>query len=577
MDTGITTETIKPQAKRTKKNIVIISLLVFILLMLAVTAQIVYAVLKNDSIYNGINVDNFSAGGLTKDELQDLLEKNYGSRSEEQRITLNTEKLSQDFTFSDISVSYNISETIDKVFSIGRNGNIFHRLKEIYKVGKEGKTIELEHSFDNDKLQSIVQSLFDKTFIPVKEAELLINEDRVILRSGHHGESIDKTFIISEIEKLISSKKGGAIEIPTITTKPDNINVDDFFNQINCDPVNASATVENNKVKILSHINGRKIDKASLASISAELDGTENTEKLLPVVFKSPEITRDKAKTMIFRDVLATASSHFSTSTVNNRNRGENIKLASSKINGKLIAPGEVFSFNETVGKRSAESGYKTAHVYSAGKVIDDVGGGICQVSSTLYNAVLHSDLNIVERRNHSFTVGYVPLGMDATVSYGSVDFKFKNSTKWPIKVQATVDKSNNVIFKLIGTNEAQDIKLEYIAETVKTTKYTKKIIDDPSLPEGKTIIKQKGKNGYVINTYKIVKQGGKEISRKKLNTSVYRPLQEEIIKGTKKVPVSTVPEPTSKPAPDDSSNIKPEEDPSEGVDDADNPPADGV
>jgi len=532
----------QPQVRQKNKNIMIISLLVFILLMLAVASQFIYAMLKNDNVYSGVFVDNVSIGGLTESELKELLEKEYTETTGNIEVTLKTENQSHTFKFSDIDVSYNIPEVVDKAFSVGRDGNIFKRLKEIYDVGKNGRTIEITPSYNKEKLESIVQSLYDKTYVPVKEAELLVEENRVILRSGQSGKSIDKQAVISKVEELIKSRKGETIEIPEVITKPASIDVEDIYNQINREPVDASATVENNKVVMIPHVMGRKIDKTELASIVKELNESENVEKVLPVTFKSPEITLEKAKTLIFRDVLATASTHFSTSGENNRNRGNNIKLAASTINGKILAPGETFSFNDTVGKRTTDRGYKTANAYSAGKVIEDVGGGICQVSSTLYNAVLRSGLEIVQRRNHSLIVGYVPLGLDATVSYGSVDFKFKNSSRWPIKIQAKVDENNNLIFTIIGTNEAPGRTIDLATEEVKVTKHTQKIIEDPSLPAGTTRVQQSGKNGYVINTYKIVKQDGKEISRTKISTSVYNPLEEIIIKGTKPVPVSDKP-----------------------------------
>jgi len=565
----------QPQVGKKNKNIVIIiSLFVFILLMLAIGTQFVYAVLKNDSVYNGVYVNNISAGGLTESALKELLEKEYIGKTENIEVVLKTGDLSDTFTFSDIGVSYNVPETVDKAFSIGRVGNIFQRLKEIYDVGKNGRTIEIVPSYNKEKLESIVQSLYDKTFVPVKEAELLIEENRVVLRSGHQGKSIDKQAVISQVEEFIKLFKGGTIEIPEIITKPANIDVDDIYKQISRDAVDASATVENNKVVMIPHVMGRKIDKTELTSIVSELNKSENTEKVLPVTFVTPEITLEKAQKLIFRDVLATASTHFSTSGENNMNRGNNIKLASSTINGKILAPGEIFSFNDTVGKRTTDRGYKTANAYSAGKIIEDVGGGICQVSSTLYNAVLRSNLEIVQRRNHSLTVGYVPLGLDATVSYGSVDFKFKNSSRWPIKIQAKVDENNNLIFTIIGTNETPGRKIELVTEEQKVTKHTQRIIEDPNLPVGTTRIEQSGKNGYVINTYKVIKQDGKEISRTKISTSVYNPLEEIIIKGTKPVPVPENPPVTEQngnntvtdggseesPATDNNSDIQPVE-----------------
>jgi hypothetical protein len=266
-------------------------------------------------------------------------------------------------------------------------------------------------------------------------------------------------------------------------------------------------------------------------------------------------------------------------------------------INGKILLPGEVFSFNDTVGPRSEDGGYKTAHTYVAGKVIDGIGGGICQVSSTLYNAVLNADLEVVERRNHMFTVGYVPYGQDATVSYGTTDFRFKNSTSWPIKLNATVTKNNYIIFTFLGTNENPDKKVIMTQKIIKNIPFEIKYIDDPTLPAGKTIVKQEGKQGLIVETYKTIKDGTKVISQTKIHTSKYSPLTEEVRRGpgaatgtagvtteNGTVPAGSVDITNTEDIPADS--VNPSQDSGQsgsstsipditpGVDDADNPPA---
>ena len=133
-----------------------------------------------------------------------------------------------------------------------------------------------------------------------------------------------------------------------------------------------------------------------------------------------------------------------------NRNRSTNLELAASKINGTVVMPGEVFSYNKTVGKRTVEAGYKEAAGFSGGRVVPMLGGGICQVSSTLYDAVLYANLGIVERHNHMFQVAYIDTGKDATVVYGSLDFKFENTRKYPIMLQASA-RSGLLQIKVYG------------------------------------------------------------------------------------------------------------------------------
>jgi len=519
----------------TPKRVLVISLLTFILLMLAITSQIVYSVLSYDRIYRGVFVNDKPAGALTTSELKDTLNQSYQDNIKTTTVYLKGNGLSESINFSDINVAYDIDGITNKAYSIGRTGNLFTRIQEIYSTRKNGVKLDLTPSFDKAKLESIISSIYNKTLINVKEADLLIQDNKVTIRSGHHGESIDKNAILKEVENLIKDCKSGTINVSIINTPPSKINVEDFYKQIIRDPVDASTKVENNVVSVVPHIMGRDIDKSVLASIAAELEKTENTENILPVIFSKPKLLTEDVKAMLFKDTLATMYTQFYTATPNDANRGENIKLAVSKINGKILAPGEVFSFNDVVGPRTDAQGYKIAHVYSDGKIVDDVGGGICQVSTTLYNAVLFSDLDVQERTNHMFTVGYVPFGRDAAVSYGSVDFKFKNSSKWPIRIEGWVTSDNKIYFSLRGTSETPGKTIEVNPIIVKTLDVPVKYIDDPNIPEGQTEVIQEGMPGYVVDTYKIVKNGGKVVSETKIHTSVYNPLAKEIKRGVKK------------------------------------------
>ena len=193
-------------------------------------------------------------------------------------------------------------------------------------------------------------------------------------------------------------------------------------------------------------------------------------------------VTYESIDATLFQDVLGSVS----TNHTNDANRNTNLKLACKAINGKLIRPGETFSYNATLGERTEKKGYKPAGAYMAGKSVQTVGGGICQVSSTLYYACLKADLEIVERTAHGFTVSYMPYGMDATVSWGSLDYKFKNNTDYPIRIEAWVS-DGQVHVKLIGT----DTKDYYVKMTYET-------VDGPI--EGKTVYedyKWNNKEGY--------------------------------------------------------------------------------
>lgn len=533
MDTVIEKQEIEKQEKVIKPKIKYITLIVFILLLLALCGQFTYAIINYDRIYKGVYVENHYVGSFLLDEAILALDEEFVQPAKDVKITLQAGDSREEFTLSDIGISLGIKEAVEKAYSIGRTGNIFKRLKDVFDASQKGIKISIPVTFDKVKLESKIQSLYEKVLVKVKEADILVQDNMVAIHTGHSGKTIDKALALSNVEACIKNLQDASIEIPIIVTPPSKINVDDLYQQINREPQNAGFTLENKEIEVVPHVIGRKIDRSTLAAIANELANKENVNKVLPVEYIEPEITTEKAKELLFRDTLADFHTAFSTYDQNDKNRAENIKIAASIINETVLLPGEVFSFNDVVGPRTEKRGYKAAHSFLAGQIVDSIGGGICQVSSTLYNAVLLADFEVLERKNHMFTVGYVPKGMDATVSYGSVDFKFKNSTRWPIKILSWV-KDNKIYFSIKGTNEEPDKSIKIVSSVVKTEEFPTIYIDDPNLLEGETRIKQNGQPGYVVDTYKIIKVKDKTIDQIKLHRSVYKPLPHEVIRGTK-------------------------------------------
>ena len=174
-------------------------------------------------------------------------------------------------------------------------------------------------------------------------------------------------------------------------------------------------------------------------------------EVVVPLVITKPEYTAEMLQSLLFRDVLGAQMTYYSGST---SERVNNIRLAASKIDGMILLPGESFSYNESVGQRTQEAGFQYADAYSDGQVVPELGGGICQVSSTLYSAALYARLKILSRTNHYFKVGYLDYGMDATVSWGQPDFKFRNDRELPIKLAAYLNEDENaLVIEIWGTD----------------------------------------------------------------------------------------------------------------------------
>jgi vancomycin resistance protein YoaR len=233
------------------------------------------------------------------------------------------------------------------------------------------------------------------------------------------------------------------------------------------------------------------------------------------------------------KEVMSEFTTTFSAGNVS---RSSNIRLAANKIDGVVLAPGEKFSFNGIVGRRTAKAGYKEAGVYRNGRHDIDIGGGICQVSTTLYNAALFANLKITNRNNHSMPVPYVPIGRDATVDYDSQDFEFQNNLDKPIAVSATTGKGS-ITFRILA-DQKSDVEVKIASSKARSWATGQKQVKDPNLPAGRTVVIEKGSAGHEIFTHRVVMKNGVEIKREPLGRSYYRGATRIIAVGSR--PVAT-------------------------------------
>lgn len=217
-------------------------------------------------------------------------------------------------------------------------------------------------------------------------------------------------------------------------------------------------------------------------------------------------------------DLVSEFSTKFAAS---NRNRSDNLRIASGLIDGKVLMPGEEFSFNGYVGRRTAQQGYKVAGIYLNGRHEEGLAGGICQVSTTLYNAVLFANLKITKRQNHSMPVPYVPLGRDATVSYPGLDLKFVNSYDVPIAISSSYTPGK-LTFRILGVKDPS-LSVKIVSDSSKSWAKSEKVVTDASLPAGTRKVVDKGSAPRAINTYRVVYVNGEEVKREPLGRSYYR------------------------------------------------------
>ena len=253
----------------------------------------------------------------------------------------------------------------------------------------------------------------------------------------------------------------------------------------------------------------------------------------VPAVIEHPKVTAEELKTVLFRDVLGEAQTKVSGTAA----RKSNVKLAASSINGLVLNTGDVFSYNESLGQRTAANGYQPAPAYVKGETVDEIGGGICQTSSTLYLACLRGNLEITERYAHRYIPAYIAAGMDATVSWGGPDYKFTNNTDYPIKI-VTEYKGDDVTVKLLGTN-VTGITAKMTNEKLSTTDFEVVYEDDPTLAPGTEEVKTTPYTGSKWKTYRhLYDADGNLLSSSYEATSDYKARNKVILKGPAKAEV---------------------------------------
>lgn len=385
--------------------------------------------------------------------------------------------------------------------------------------------------WDCTVLDDLVDLVEAETGGSVTEAAYQLDGEALVMTKGKTGQAIDRSQVQdslwSAVEGAMEQKFSGmegVVEVknPLIPqeTPPQEPDFQAIHDAVAVEPQNAQYTRETGAVA--DHVVGVDFDVEALKA-AYEKAGEGETFSI-PVTLTQPEETKQSLEAKLFRDLLGEGTTNVSGSSA----RKHNVKLSAQACNGVILMPGEVFSYNNTTGSRSASKGYLAAPVYSGDASVDEVGGGICQTSSTIYYAVLHTNLKIVERRAHRFNTGYVPEGMDATVYYGQTDFRFENSTDYPIKiVTSSYDQGGKrkLNVKIYGTN-VDGVRAEPKSTVYETVSPTTQYKADESITQGTTKVdsKQNPYTGKSAQTYRyIYDRDGNLLEKQDMGKSVYK------------------------------------------------------
>ncbi|WP_315079506.1 VanW family protein [uncultured Clostridium sp.] len=318
-------------------------------------------------------------------------------------------------------------------------------------------------------------------------------------------------------------------------------------NKVEEAPKDATLSINGNSFSVVDEVVGKSInmdefDKKLKQAITEHIN--EEIVVSMDLETVQPKITsKDLSK---INGIIGSYSSNYGSSS---EGRSTNIDISTKAINGVVLMPGDVFSFDEIVGPRTVERGYKEAATYVGNKVEPGIGGGICQVSTALYRAVMHANIRSVERRNHSMSVGYAKPGLDATVSYGDIDYKFKNPYDSPIYIEGST-YNKIMTYNIYGDVAALGGKTyDMENEILQTIEPTVKVVEDATLPEGQEVTESGGMTGYKVNSYQLTYENGVQTNKELISTDYYTAVDIVVKKGTQPlVPPAAPPAATEQP-----------------------------
>ena len=511
-------------AKRRNKG-AIAAVIVILILIIGVAASVLYLgyyVRDLDTVFPNVWADGIKLSGMTFDEArQTLIGMGYESNADGVSATIVFPDGSSFTVFGDeAGFSLNAEEAAKAAFEYGRDGTFF----------ENGFTFLRSRSTDT-QLSDVSIAKFNEVYVREAAAEHVRiyndtlmddayteNEDSFVIVKGITFAPADENTVhelaVSTLMKAMEEKAHLTVEYDPEQSVAKEIDLSMLRGRIHKEPI--SAVYDPETFSATESFPGITFD---IEAAQAMLDRAGMGEKIvIPFISIEPDVKTEDIESLLFRDILAESTTLISGTP----NRINNVELSSSHVDGVLLNPGDIFSFNETVGRRTAERGFKEASAFTGELVVNEIGGGICQTSSTIYLSVLKADLQVVERRPHTMTVSYIPLGSDATIDWGNIDFKFRNSTDYPIRVETEID-GRNLTVRLVGTKlDDNYITIDYVI--ISTTPWEEVMREDEDIPPGETERITDGSTGYVVDTFKnLFDADDNLISRTLVGRSIYQ------------------------------------------------------
>lgn len=497
--------------------------------------------MANRTLPQNMMVAGVSIGGMKKEEAIATLTNKVQTAYSTKSLDITIDNYTVSIPASLVNISFPVEETVELAFYLPSDTREFDILPYLTFDQDSVKSAlkEFDAHFDSDFTESYYEVKGDR---PSLTEDTVTAEDQIlVLHAGTPDFSVDSDKLYQAV--LSCYNRGDfSLEFPLTKRFPTPLDIDSIYEELCVEPVNAEMDMKTFEVS--QHAYGYAFDKAVAQSVLPNIAYGSTAE--IPFRRIAPTVKHDELASLLYRDVLASYTAYSSSEP----NRDTNLYLSCKAIDDVILYPGEVFSYNKTLGERTPEKGYKPAAGYWGKEVIESYGGGICQASSSLYYCALIADLEIVERHNHGYVSAYMPLGMDATVDWAGPDLKISNNTKYPIRIEA-YSYGGAVTVKLHGTDTKDYyVKMSYeiLEEDPPETVYVEMDEDnEKGYKDGEVITTPY--TGYKVKTFKsrYNKQTDQLISRELEETSSYWRRDEEICKIIP--PETTPPEETTEPS----------------------------
>lgn len=500
-------------------------------------------------IFPGVTAAGVELGG--KDQAQALSELNEAVNELSGKLEFPVHVNGQQIMVrgSDAGLTVNPEVTAQLAQGAGENANFFSRggkylsgllgkktdVGYVMRIGNEGYIDDIVR-----QANALVGGGVVETVWTVEETEETAD---LAITKGKTGQQVEVEDLERQLRGLLEAGQAENVEAKIITTPPQEPDFDKMAADVAREPLDAALDVETDEV--IPHRLGLKLDPAKAKAVYGTLaEGESGTVEL---EITQPDVTTLELRATLFRDILGEGSSKIT----GDANRVTNVRLSAAACDGVVLLPGQQMSYNQTTGQRTTAKGYREATGYTSKGQEMMVGGGVCQPSSTLYLACLNANLEIVNRKNHMYTVSYMPEGIDATVSWPNLDYVFANNTKYPIKVSMTIE--NRVLTARIYGTKTDDTYVKMESVRLSTTPAGVSYEADPEIPRGTTKVVQGAHTGKKVEVYKnTYAADGTLLSREWVSTDTYRPSNKIIgynpLDGVPEAGIAPQPDPSAPP-----------------------------